>query len=99
MRFPSGNRWTETLPISFDEVKDDKARMDLPLDRCAGELSGSRANSREKAMANIQKAVSIRRPTSAFNGCARYYIDNGIDPKMVFEWAQKSVSMERKFWN
>ncbi|HOP42850.1 MAG TPA: DUF2911 domain-containing protein [Flavobacteriales bacterium] len=93
------NEWTETFTISFDEVKDDKARMDLRWADVRVSV-WIEANSREKAMANIQKAVADPEADfRVFNGCARYYIDNGIDPKMALEWAQKSVSMERKFWN
>lgn len=93
------NEWTETLTIGFDEVKDDKARMDIRWADVRASV-WVEADSKEKAMANIKAAVDDPEADfRVFNSCARYYIDNGIEPKQALEWAQRSVEMDKRFWN
>ncbi|MCB0779772.1 MAG: hypothetical protein KDC03_09615, partial [Flavobacteriales bacterium] len=80
-------------------VKDDKARMDL---RWTDVLVSVwiKADSREKAMANIKKAVSDPEADfRVFNSCARYYVDNDIEPEQALTWARKSVELDKRFWN
>ncbi|MDQ3100025.1 MAG: hypothetical protein M3R08_01450, partial [Bacteroidota bacterium] len=52
------------------------------------------------AMANITEALA--KPDAgfgAYHGAARFYLEREMDAKQALEYAQKSVSMEKKFWN
>lgn len=96
---PKESEWTETLTFSFDAVKDDKARLDLRWADVRVSV-WVEADSRAKAMANIKEAVSDPEADfRVFNSCARYYVDNNIEPAQAVEWAQKSVDLDKRFWN
>ena len=90
---------TESFLIFFDNLKDDKAQMILRWEKMEVVLD-IEAPSQEQAMANIKEALS--KDDADFRAYARsasFCIDRGIEPKMALEWAQKSVGMEKKYWN
>ena len=96
---PSKIPFRETLTISFDAVKEDKARVDIDWEetRASFEIF---ADASDKAMANIKEAVAKEDADfRVFNNSARYCIDKGIMAEQALEWATKSVSLEKKFWN
>ena len=90
---------TETLTIDFQDVKDDKARMDICWENTLVSLR-IEADATEKGIANIKEALA--KPDvkfGAYASSARFYLDRNIDAKQALEWAKKSVEMEKKYWN
>ncbi len=93
------SEFTETLSISFDEVKDDKARMDIRWEKSRVSFWIT-ADATEQAIANIKEAMAksdIKAGT--YGSCARFAVDRGIMTKESLEWAQKSVAMDAKYYS
>ena len=93
------SEFTETLTISFDEVKDDKARMDIRWDKTRVSLWIS-ADAREQSIANIKEAMA--KPdvkAGTYGSSARFAVEHGIMTKESLDWAQKSVDMDPKFYS
>lgn len=89
----------ETFTIGFDEVKDDAALLTLAWDHLR---IGVRihADATKQALENIKEALA--KPDAkfgAYHSSARFCIDRGLQLKEALSWAQKSVSMEKKYWN
>lgn len=90
---------TESFMIFFENLKDDKAEMILRWEKSEVVLE-IEAPSQDQAMANIKEALS--KDDADYRTYARsasFCVDRGIEPKMALEWAQKSVGMEKKYWN
>lgn len=93
------SEFTETLTISFDEVKDDKARMDIRWERTRVSVSIA-ADATEQAIANIKEAMA--KPdvkAGSYASSARFAVDSGIMTKEALEWAQKAVAMDEKYYS
>lgn len=95
-----GAEFTETLTITFDEVKDDKARVDVRWEKIRASF-GIAADATDKAMANIKEAMA--KPdikAGSYNRCAQYCIDKGVNLKEALTWAEKANGMEKekKYW-
>ncbi len=89
----------ETLTFLFEEVKDDKAQLQLRWADTKVSI-GLHADATEKAMANIKE--SLAKPDAdfrAYSGSARFLLDRNMENEKALEYAQKSVSMDKKFWN
>ena len=96
---PRPTEFTETFTIGFDEVKDDKARLDLRWENVRVSM-GLHADATQQAIANIREALS--NPDAdfrAYHGSARFCLDRDIMHLEALGWAKKSVEMDRKFWN
>jgi hypothetical protein len=90
---------TETFTIGFENLGMDvgdlvfrweKKRVVVPIV----------ANATEKGIANIQ--AELAKPDADFRAYARsaaFYLERELEPKVAFEYANKSVSMEKKHWN
>ncbi len=93
-----GCEFTETLTIGLDEVKDDKARVDVRWENLrAGFII--QADATEKALANI-KATMAKADLKAgnYNRSARYCVEKGVMLQDALGWAQKAASMDRQYW-
>lgn len=93
------SEFTETLTISFDEVKDDKARMDIRWEKTRVSVWIS-ADATDQSIANIKEAMA--KPdvkAGTYSSSARFAIDRGIMTKEALEWAQKGADMDPKFYN
>lgn len=89
----------ETFTIGFDAVKDDAALLTLAWDHFRVGVR-IQADATKQALANIKEALA--KPDAKFNAyhsSARFCIDRGLQLKEALGWAQKSVSMEKKYWN
>lgn len=89
----------ETFTIGFEKVVDDRAELVLSWEhmRVAVQLY---ADATQQALANIKEALS--KPDAdyrAYHGSARFCVDRGIELPNALIWAQKSVSLEKKYWN
>jgi len=96
---PSATKATESFTIGISNVKDDKCSIDISWDELMVSFEVD-ANSREQAIANIDKEIkSLENPFRVYNSSARYYVDNGIELEKALEYATKSVEYEARFWN
>jgi len=96
----SDSEHTETLTISFEEVMDDKARVDVRWDKVRASFTIS-ADATEQAMANIKKAMAEKEIKSGtYNRCASYCLDKNVMLSDALTWSEKAVGMEkeRKYW-
>lgn len=89
----------ENFTIGFDAVKDDKAVLTLRWENTAVNV-GLEADATEKAMENIKEALG--KPDAdyrAYHGSARFLVDRNKNLTDALAWAEKSVGMEKKYWN
>lgn len=89
----------ETFTMGFDNVMDDKAVLFLEWEHMRLEVKLF-ADATEKALANIKEALA--KPDAKFNNyhsSARFCVDRGHMLPDALKWAEKSVSMEKKYWN
>jgi len=90
---------TETFTIEFADLKDDKAILVLRWANTEVRLP-MEAPATDQGIANIMKALSEPDVKSGgYNGAARFALDRNVMTKEALEWAEKSVSMEKKFYN
>lgn len=90
--------FTETLTITFDDVNNDKARMDIRWEKTRVSFWIT-ADASEQAMANIKEAMA--KPdvkAGTYSSSARFAVDRGIMTKEALGWAQKGVDMDPKFY-
>lgn len=90
--------FTETLTISFDEVKDDKARMDIRWEKSRVSL-WIHADATERSLENIKAAVSGKdvKPGTYANS-ARFAVDRGVMTKEALGWAEKAVEKDPRYY-
>ncbi len=90
---------TETFTIGFDNLTQDKGELVFRWERTHVALAiGSPAT--DQGMANIREALA--KPDADFRAYARsaaFALDRGADPKEAYQWASKSVTLEKKYWN
>lgn len=89
----------ENFTIGFDAVKDDKALLTLRWENTGVNVQ-IEADATEQAMANIKEALN--KPDAdyrAYHGSARFLVDRNKNLDQALEWAEKSIGMEKKFWN
>lgn len=94
-----GSDPVETFTIGFDHVKDDQASVQLRWERTLVSFS-IHADATERALANIHEALA--KPDAdyrAYTSSARFCLDRGMMPEQALAWAQKSVELEKRFWN
>lgn len=89
----------ETFTIGFDELGRDNAIMFLDW---AGVLVKIRisADATDQGVMNIKEAVKRKDADyRTFHSSARFYLDRGLGAEQALEWAERSVSMEKRYWN
>ena len=90
---------TETFTIGFEGVKDDHARLDLRWETTRASID-LYADATDQGFRNIETALADPKATfGGYNGAARFCLDRNVKLTKALEWAQKSTSMERKYWN
>lgn len=89
----------ETLTFGFDDLVGDKAILFLDW---AGVRVDIRINAdaTEQGIINIKEAIKRKDADfRTFHSSARFYLDRGLGAEQALEWAQKSVTMEKRYWN
>ena len=89
----------ETFTILFDNVKDDKAELQLRWATTVAKVN-IHADAMDMSMANIKEALA--KPDAdfrAYHNSARFLIDRNMMPKEALQYAQKSTELEKTFWN
>ena len=90
---------TETFTISFDAVRDDKARMDMSWENTRASIT-IEADATERALKNIEEAVAAEDADfRVFNSCASFCLDRKMKADEALKWATKSTELESRFWN
>jgi tetratricopeptide (TPR) repeat protein len=89
----------ETLTIGFDDLAGDNAVMFLEWEKVRVNMRIN-ADATEQGIINIKEAVNRKNADyRTYHSSARFYLDRGLGPEQALEWAQKSVSMEKRYWN
>jgi hypothetical protein len=89
----------ETLTILFDKVNDDRAEVQIRWENIIVPIN-IHADATDQAMANIKEALA--KPDAdfrAYHGSARFLLDRGMMLEEALKYAQKSVELDKKFWN
>jgi hypothetical protein len=89
----------ENFTIGFDRVMDDKAALYMEWENMRVEANIF-SDATDKALANIKEALA--KPDAKynnFNSSARFCVDRRIMLPEALGWAEKSVTMEKKYWN
>lgn len=95
---PESTEFTETLNISFDDVNNDKARMDIRWEKTRVSLNIT-ADATEQSVVNIKKAMEAgEMKAGGYSSSARFVLDRNMMPKEALEWAQKATDMDPKFY-
>ncbi len=90
---------TETFTIGFDNVGTDQADLVFRWEKTEAYLT-LKVDSKTAAIKNITTAIAD--PKADYRTYARsasYYLDNDLGLEKALEWAQKSVTLEKKYWN
>jgi len=100
VKVPAGKcERVETFTIGFANVVDDKAAIQLSWENTLVEV-GVSADATDQGVMNIKEALA--KPDADFRAYARaaqFCLDRNLMTKEALEWAQKSVGMEKKYWN
>ena len=89
----------ETFTIGFEAVKDDKALLRIQWETTMIDVKLT-ADATAQGLANIKEALAKPDATfGAYHSSARFCVDRNIDLPQALVWAEKSVSMEKKYWN
>lgn len=93
------NDVVETLTFSFDLGDRDDATLNLKWEASWLPIPIS-ADCTEQALKNIEEALSKSDAKyNAYSSSARFCIDRQVRLKDALAWSEKSVSMEKKYWN
>jgi Protein of unknown function (DUF2911) len=90
---------TETFTIGFDNLGQDKADLFLRWEKQEAVVELI-ADATDQSLMNIKMEMS--KPEADYSTYARsasFCLDRGIEPQTALGWAQKSVGMEKKYWN
>jgi len=90
---------TETFTIAFENLAPDQGELVFRWEKTEAYLS-LKVDSKPAAMKNITVATADPKADyRTFARSASYYLDNDLGVAQALEWAQKSVSLEKKYWN
>ncbi|MCW5899351.1 MAG: DUF2911 domain-containing protein [Flavobacteriales bacterium] len=90
---------TETFTMGFDNVKDDRASLQMRWERTLVSVA-IEADATERALANIKEATA--KPDAdfrVFHASGRFLVDRGLMPEEALRLTQKSVDLDKRFWN
>lgn len=90
---------TETFTIGFDNLGTEQADLVFRWEKTEAYLT-LKVDAKTAAIKNITMAIAD--PKADFRTYARsasYYLDNDLGVDQALEWAQKSVTLEKKYWN
>lgn len=91
--------FVETLTFDFTLGKRDDANLNLMWEKTSVPIQ-IEADCTEQALRNIDEALA--KPDvkfGAYNSSARFCVDRNVRLPEALTWAQKSVSLEKKYWN
>lgn len=95
----SESEFTETLTFEFANLKGDNADLVMRWEKLALVIPII-TDATKQGLENIKTALA--KPDvkyGAYNSSARFCLDRNVMTKEALGWAQKSVSMEKKYWN
>jgi hypothetical protein len=96
---PKRTEFTETFTISFGNVVNDAATLDLAWENTKVSIP-LEAPSTEQALRNIDTMLAGREIKPAhLHMAARFCVDRNVRLKEALEWATRSVKEDPKFWS
>jgi hypothetical protein len=91
--------FTESLTFEIANLRNESATICMRWEKTMACMD-LKVSVDEQAEKNIaEKMKELEGAYSAYNGSARYYLDNNKDAKQALEWAQKSTNIKETFWN
>lgn len=92
------SEFTETLTITFDDVKDDKARMDIRWEKTRVSVNIA-ADATKQGMENIKAAMAKKDiKAGSYASSARFAVERGVMTKDALTWAQRAVDMDPRYY-
>lgn len=89
----------ETFTIGFSLGKRDSGSLDLMWEKYWVQVP-IEADCTKEALKNIDEALAKKDAGyGAYNSSARFCLDRGVRQREALGWAERSVSMEKKYWN
>jgi len=93
------SEFTESMNIYFDDLRDASASIVLQWEKTRIKVPIT-VDVKAKAEENIKSAIDEAQGSfRTYRNSARYYMDNDLDAAQALTWAQKSVDMDKKYWN
>jgi len=90
---------TETLTIDLGNYQNDNADLEIRWEKTRVVIPIV-TDATEKAIANIKEAMAKGdMKAGGYGGSARFCLDRNVMTKEALEWAEKCVSMDKKFWH
>lgn len=90
---------TESMMFYFDDIRDESATINLQWATTNVSIPFT-VKAGEEAIANIIKAIAeTKNAFRVYHNSARYYLDNNLDATTALEWASKSATMQKTYWN
>lgn len=91
--------FTETMRISFENVKDESADLVLTWENVIVPIS-VKVDAKKASLENIENALAeAKNVFRTYHNSAKYYLDNNMDAAQALTWSKKSVEITEKFWN
>lgn len=96
---PAKCAFTETLTIGLENLNNDNADLEIRWAETKVVVP-IRTDATEKGIANIKAAMAKEdMKAGGYGSSARFCLDRNVMTKEALEWAEKSVSMDKKFWH
>ena len=91
--------FTESMLFYFNDLKNNSASLNLQWEKTRVSIP-IEVDSEGKSIENIEAAIKeAEGGFRTYRNAARYFIDNDKDAKKALDWAQKSVDMDKRYWN
>lgn len=92
------SEFIETLTITFDDVKDDKALMSIRWEKTRVSVQ-LYADATAQGMENIKKAMAGKEiKAGTYASSARFALERGVMTKEALDWAQRAVDMDPRYY-
>jgi tetratricopeptide (TPR) repeat protein len=89
----------ESMLFYFDDLRDQSATLNLHWDKTKV-IIPIEVDAIDQAMQNIEKAIAdLSNSFRVYHSSARFYLEQDKDLAKALEWAQKSVDVEKRYWN
>ena len=89
----------ETFTIGFANLAQDQGDLELAWENTRAHVHIT-ADATEQGQVNIKEALAKGDAGfSAYNRAASFLLDRGLDAKQALAYAEKSVSLDKKYWN
>lgn len=96
---PTDAEHTETFTIDLGNYQGDNADLEIRWEKTRVSIPIV-TDATAQGIENIKQAIAKGDMKSGgYGSCARFCLDRNVMTKEALEWAQQSVTMDKKFWN